>query len=835
MSGRRDSDYVENLFSFELLVEYIRIDKENKVFDELALGVRLLDFPTLLIYQPQQRSGDINQQEENENDTRGKYAFNRGKSCLFKMNLNSLHTNLSNTPLYAMVLDVKEDIPKLVGSSMISLANVVGRISQDVTEHGVSTPSSHGERGLVYISNLTGEKIGSISLRYKLLSLGASLLPHIRDRRDLKSIKVHEGQHVQESITETHISTESLPSDCPPILDMSDVSKNSETSRLANAKVTIKEEKQDDDVSINTEHITKSHSPQTLKEGENNLEEDLTIFCPPHLYYTNSAEEQSKTEGGDFKLVNLDPEAFTFEDSEDETAQNELEDPSSTVMHQQVRQNAHMSSNQETSGLSPNVFGEALRQLPLLNALLVELSQLNNQNPQQPSIHPNLAWIYSPASTEPSAGHGNTPQKAQVKSLQKTEYIKNVHNPRNCSTTIFRPASVKKKDKQEEALIESKNHNKSPRKKLVYGTTKTFNLRLKQLSPPVKRRECMQFIQNDTQSNVAKGKTKSGKKITKSGKRKSVLNQSSSLHENIETMIQSVTVDCAIQERVTLKQKNMLGKLHDKQDRDCQTISEQHSLSERDLKFIHIPTMNSDSVAHNKDKNEHHSESNQSRSESDRHREKTESSESSRHSSPKSSFSDSSGEGNEEADYADDFNSLEPSDAYSLDPMSSPEPSRAKTPRSPVCPNFSNSDSESVQKRTVVPVPIRAPSSPQRALRGTHIIRRRTQASALSFSSDDCNRDSSASLQTIYSRKKMTKSSRQERTSTAESFLSSRGERSESSKTSGLFQGRPAESVSSLEPQEAEELEDELRSLDFRKEYQHISELVANKLPGYTM
>lgn len=832
MPGHGDRDNVENLFSFELLVEYIRIDKENRVFDQLALGVRLLDFPILLIYQPPQRSGDVHQQEENENDTRGRHVFNRGKSCLFKMNQNSLHTNLANTPLYAMVLDVKEDVPKLVGSSMISLANVVGRISQDVTEHGVSTPSSHGERGHVYISNLTGEKIGSISLSYKLLSLGASLLPHIRTRRDPKSIEV---QHVQECITATHISTESLPPDGSPIPDMSDVSKNSETNRPANAKVPIKEEKQDGDVCADPECITTSHIPETLEEGESHLEEDLTIFCPPHLYYTSSAEEQSRTGGGDFKLVNLDPEAFTSEDSEDETAQNELEGPSSAVMHQQVRQRA---SHQETSRLSPNVSGEAFRQLPLLNALLVELSQLNNQNPQQPlSIHPSLAWIYRPASTEPSARRGNIQQEAQVKLLQKTEYFKNVHTPRNCSTPIFRPASVKMKDKQKEALIESKNHNKPPRKKLVYGTTKTFNLRLKQLSPAVKQRECMELIQSDTQSNVAKGKTKSSKTITKSSKSKTVLNQSSSLHENIETMIQSVTVDSAIQERVSLKEKNMHVKLHGKQDRDCQTISEPHSLSEKDLKFIHIPTMNSDSVAQNKDTNEHHSESNQSWSEFDRHREKIQSSGSSKHSSPKSSFSDSSGEGNEEAEYADDFNSLEPSDAYSLDPLSSPEPSKAKTPKSPVCPNFSHSDSESeiVQKRTAVPVPIKAPSSPQRALTGTHIIRPRTQASALSFSSEDGNRDNSASLETVYSRKKMGKSSRQKRTSGAESFLSSRSERSESSKTSGLFQRHSAEFVSSLEPQEAEELEDELGSLDLRKEYRHISELVANKLPGYTL
>ncbi|KAK5882148.1 hypothetical protein CesoFtcFv8_020763 [Champsocephalus esox] len=141
MSGR---EQFETLFSFELLVESIRVEKESQVSDELALGVRLLDFPTLLIYQPEKINAGGNQHAHNGKDQLGGYAFNRGKSCFFKMNLNALFTHLSNTPLYAMVLDVKEEIPKCVGTSLVSLAKAMDRIRQDVSERGVSTPSSHG-------------------------------------------------------------------------------------------------------------------------------------------------------------------------------------------------------------------------------------------------------------------------------------------------------------------------------------------------------------------------------------------------------------------------------------------------------------------------------------------------------------------------------------------------------------------------------------------------------------------------------------------------------------------------------------------------------------------
>lgn len=841
MSGRKNSDNPETLFAFELLVEYIRIERESKVSDELALGVRLLDFPTLLIYQPQQGGGGgANQPEQRGEAQQGEYAFNRGKSCLFKMNLNSLRTHLSHTPLYAMVLDVKEEIPKLVGTSVISLAKVMGRIRRDVAEHGASAPSSHGERGLVGVCSLMGERIGFISMSYKLLSLGASLLPHIAERSGLKS--TNGGQYVQESIMEKHISTELLPLDCgnvcSPTLDKSDISRNIQNNKPSDENTSINEDEQDCGVrvGVQTEHKPRSPMPRALKETANSFEEDLTVFCPPHLFYSNS-EEKSKNEGGGCTLRHLDSEAFTFEgtSSEEETAENEIAGASSPVVrHERARHDAETPRNQETSGVATNkqALGEALRQLPLLNALLVELSQLNGQSPHEPlSIHPSLAWIYRPASTEPSTGRGNAARKGQSKSMRKSRqgtspHLKHLHSPRNCSTPLVRPASVKVKEKQGEDLMGSKSSCTSPRKKLVYGTTKTFNLRLKQISPlKVKRRECMESIQHDTQASAAKGKTKSGNKIMESSKRKSVLNQSSSLNENIETVMQNIT---ARQETITLKQKNLHGEVH-KQDRDSPGISEKPSLSERDLKCIHIPCVES-----GRDKNEHRSESNQSRA--DRHGEKTESSGSSRHSSPKSSLSHSSGGGNEEADYADDFNSLEPSDAYSPDPVSSPEPSRAKTPRSPVRPDFRSSDSgsEGFQKRAALPVPVKAPSSPQRALRGTHVVRPRTHASALSFSSDDGDRDGSASLQTVCSVRQVTGSSRAERSSGADSFTS-RAQRSGSTKNGGGVGGFSAESISSFEPQEAEELEDELGSLDFRKEYQHISKLVSNKLPGYTM
>ncbi|XP_047459372.1 microtubule-associated protein 10 [Mugil cephalus] len=826
MSAQQSTDNPETLFSLELLVEYIRIEKSCNatVSDDLALGVRLLDFPTLLIYQP----------EQNEMRRPGEYAFNRGKCCFFKMNLNSLHVHLSNTPLYAMVLDVKEETPKLVGSSLISLAKAMDTIRQEVSERGVSSPSSHREKGAVGVCNLKGEKIGTISLSYKLLCLGASLLPHITERRGLESTSVSGGPQELDCVKEKNKSTESLPRGGVsgdvylPTTDKSDLSRDIENNRPANAEILSSEDKLDDDA----ECVAAEHGPTS--QTENCFQEDLSAFCPPHLYYSNSAEEKSKAGEGDYKLSNFDSDVFTFEEScsEDEADGKEAGGQRSTVVHQKETHNAEMSNGQETRGVTQNVLGEALQQMPLLNALLVELSQLSGQNPHQSlTVHPSLAWIYRPASTEPSTRSGNKAQNKSQNRQGTSPHLKHLHPPRNCSTPIVRPPSVKEKDQHKVALIRSKSSCKSPRKELVYGTTKTFNLRLKHISSLklVKHRECMDLIQKETELNMGKGKTQLGNKTLKSSKRKSTYSQSSNLNENIETAMQRVTGESVLQQTVTQKQQR--GKVRGKHNRE---ISENRSVSEGDLKFIHIPSVDSESFPQSKDENKLRTESDQSQSGSDRVREKIETWGSSRRSSPKSSFSDSSGEGNEEVDYADDFTSLEPSDAYSPDPVSSPEPSRAKTPKSPVVFDFCTSDSasEGVQRRAaVLPVPVKASSSPQRALRGTHIIRPRTHNSALSFSSDDADRDRSASLQTVCSRKQ----TRVEQSSGAESFISSRSKRSEPGRNGVAVRGFSTESVSSFEPQEAEELEDELGSLDFKKEYQHISELVANKLPGYTM
>lgn len=811
MSGQQHYDIDETLFSFELLVECVSITEEgSKVSDELAIGVRLLDFPTLLIYQPQQRSDGSKQC----GDSRlGEYFFHKGKSCFFQMNLNSLHSQLLNSPLYAMVLDVKEELPRLVGTSLISLAKVVARIWLDVSENGISSPSSYGERGVVPVCNLKGEKIGSISLSYKLVNVGASVLPHISDFGDDKSSGSLLPQG--DSIIVQKVSADVLPRGCGNAFldkeEMTNIKLNDCGSR---------KEYQEDRVSVvENDPEPENEMLQKHTETDDSFEDFLTVFCPPHLVYNSSFENGNKHEQEDCRNLASVSVGFTYEDSEDETSLK-VEETRSPTMNQRLRHDAQTARTQCKSGTTLNNLGEVLQQLPLLNALLVELAQLNDQNPKQPlSIHPNLAWIYRPVSAEPAVEHVDPLQNTSRKPPQKTKKSAHPHAKTHASRNSTLPVkseSARGKGKHADA----KTSRTSPRKKFIYGTTKTFNLRRNlNTRPQNEHHECLELIKNETNTNISKEKNVSPNRI-RAHKIKTALNRSTGLDENVETMMESMQMNTGVQETVPTSQKNREDEVGKQQSK------ERPSLSSRSLKVIHLPSVDVDGSVSNKARRQ--SGSDQSLSGSDRHRAKAASLGSGKDISPKSSTSYSSGEENQEEHYDDDFNSLEPSEAGSPEPVTSPE--SFKTPRPTLrhgrC--ASDSDSEGFCSRAVLPVPIKASTSPQRALMGTHIIRPQAHAPTQSFHAGD--RQTSVSSQIVQKQ-----SGRSRRSPGGDSFMSSEGQNSESHKNCKPVGGFLRESVSSFEPDEVEELSDELGSLDFRMQAQPISNLIANKLPGYTM
>ncbi|KAM9804369.1 microtubule-associated protein 10 [Neosynchiropus ocellatus] len=714
-------DHVEDvLFSLDFLVEFIKLNEDKRVSDELAVAVRLLDFPTLIVYQPKQK----------RSCHRPEYVFNRGKSCSFKMNLDSLYSQLSSNPLSAMVLDVKEETPKLLGTCFIPLAKVVDRIRQTVSGIGVS---SHGERGTVTLRNLKGDKSGSMSLSYKLSA--ASLQPHVKGSIHLKNVSTD-----KQSAPPPHMVKVRTPAvDKPPLstLDGTDTADD----RLQNTN------------NQKTEQEQHSH---TVKDENYTFSEN--VFCPPYLHFCNTGD--NKLEGWD---TNIPQEAETYKDScsEDGSAHSPVRD---------VKVGRPAKSSKDS--VVANVSVDALRQLPLLSALLAELSQLTVQNPHRPlSIHPNLAYMYHPASTEPAAVRVSAPRTAELPQDTKQQAFP---SPRYHSTPVTSPNRVQKSHQKKE-VFENKN-TKSVKKKLVYRTTRTFNLRLKKNSAALNQRECVMLVQNSCKESFVKVKTAS---------KKECVQQDVNVHTSLANL-----------------------KVSAEEDRNSLPISETE---------LCLPIPSGD-VVPLQDNTDHHSDSNLSRSESED--EKSQSSRRSQRSPVKSSYSAWS-EDQEEANYADDFNSLDPTDSCSPDLASSPERTRARVPASPTHPDNCDSESDEVLRRNALPVPKWADCSPHQTQGG---IQAQTVLRAPRLSSDE-----SDTVGSTHSKKTTTESIRGDGASFKDSDGSQDGQKRRLRKSSG----RSTESVSSFH--HLSEEEDELGTLDLRKKYQHISELVANKLPGYTM
>uniref|UniRef100_A0A9J8DAF5 Microtubule associated protein 10 n=1 Tax=Cyprinus carpio carpio TaxID=630221 RepID=A0A9J8DAF5_CYPCA len=693
----------ETLFSLELVIDHVRFDGSRGNVLDPAVAVRFLDFPTLLIYQSKQehlpsKSGSPEAISQPDDGEHLKFFFRKGKSCLFKISLHALHAHLLNTPLYAMVLDVKDEIPRLIGSSLISLAKVMEKIKLDVEKHGIGNPSAYAERLSTPVCNLMGNSIGDISLAYKIVSLGAHLIPHIAENR---------------------------------VFEVGGALGKGE-----------------------------KHSSVRARFNEKDAQEHTT-FCPPPLFYTSSVKnpQESKSFTGLFAAM----ENLNIEDPED--GNNEVESSDVREFAEIKFGSSKLTSTPKPQQRKETVsasFGDVIRQLPLLNALLVELSQLNVQTAQQQqalSVHPNLAWLYTSAQ-EPSGAEN-----------QKT-------NPKRRLNQCKMKAVKRGKEKSQ------------PKKTLKYGLTNTFRLRLKLLKPGTKRHECIGY--QDAKQNQP---SSSDHKRVRRAARRGVC-----LDETVETLISSFDMHPTPTETQTRSsiRKNITN-----------APNEERHLTEKDKK-VHVPSQYSEHGDQDSASSVHDSKLSFRRGES------------------RARTSLSSGSYGQE-EYQDDFTSLNTTEGYSPDPFSSPEPSRRKR-------RSGSSSSSTSHPSKGLPVPAKAENSPQRALKSTHVIRPRLQTSALSLSSDEDEFGSGGHGRGSQSSGQKTPSVR--RTfGKSESFDSDAGDKgmtfSRVSEASDLAVNNPV--LKSISSSEHDEERDELGSLGLDKNYRHISELVINKLPGYTL
>ena len=391
-----DTRMTQSLFSLEIHVESV---EELKVTCRLpAVSFRLLDFPTLIVHyvspimaeklrqKLKMETGAKEPSLEELKDRLGNFKFQKGKSCLFKANIDVLRTQLQTTPLYVMLLDLWPKRPLLVGSGVIQMKTAMDAIHRHVSAKGIAVPSFYKQYGDFDLFNLMGTAVASIKLGYRLVSLGGSLIAHVPavSRRESEEKNIEENM-VQASATDP----------VPPDVDLKFTEMN---------EVPKQHDRQTQTSSVRARLLTQASADHDLV---------LTnTICPPPLYFNCYSASQTKenTEtpgavinGNNFVEDNVD---FVYDDSGEldgnvgctsVAVQTDVPRPEQPTMGLQrgtvMPESADGLQNLFTlMECSPS-------RLPLLNALLQELSsittQRQQQQQQQKSSQPNDSREYA--------------------------------------------------------------------------------------------------------------------------------------------------------------------------------------------------------------------------------------------------------------------------------------------------------------------------------------------------------------------------------------------------------------------------------------------------------
>ncbi|XP_027727125.1 microtubule-associated protein 10-like [Vombatus ursinus] len=523
----------ERLFSLELLVDWVRLetrllpppppseDEEDAGTPSsgslrLAVAFRLLDFPTLLVYPPGGPAAPSRGRRH------GSFAFGRGKSCLFRLDAATLQRLLGVSPLYALLLTVPPGsptpAPKLLGSCSISLAPAARGLIR-VGKGLSATGASQGHRGLYVLRDLMGEQVGQIYLGYRLTDLGSTLLGHIPPKTPGAFQREEAPAGARVSRVEEMRANESSPPAPqgkqpfpPPLIsfaqvdpdnleDLEEPKQQEEVIEIVTCDKTkpkqqeyvvkiVKTPSKCNRSDIDIELTDSSHSETTMSNevGESispknqevtELELETNIICPPPLYYSNLEPKKIPPAKGKFVTV---PQISMLRESNDVVQKEKL--LCALVMNHDApsdqSQTAMAQSQPDQGRLFDQDKLDTIRQLPLLNALLVELSLLYKQPLETATgIHPHLSWLYRPED-------GKAPEPSDNATC-KTEKVGDKFLPVKKEEVLSPPLIRKEvRHKLRRGVCFEKNSTQKkvvPRRKLFYGLTNTLKLRLKRTNP----------------------------------------------------------------------------------------------------------------------------------------------------------------------------------------------------------------------------------------------------------------------------------------------------------------------------------------------------------------
>ncbi|NXH62591.1 MAP10 protein, partial [Rhabdornis inornatus] len=365
---------MERLFALEVLVEALRVAETGPAelpgpAEHPAVALRLLDFPTLVL-RPAAAAPPLRPGQP--------FPFGRGKRCL----------------------------------CAVSLAPAAELLQRP------GAPSSCGRRGRFAVRDTARRPIGELVLGYRLTNLEAGEASPASPR------------------TATPPATSPEPRD---------------------------EEEEKEEEEENEE-----------EEGE---QLEGNVFCPPLLYYSREPAEPPRPPATVGQWNYVEPQRAQEKDK-GRSPPRPSAGPS--LLHP----------------ASPRESHDSLVQLPLLSALLAELSVLTRSAVPAAAVHPHLAWLYQApgsgdtASRPPSHSAALRPAETSVGPGRSSE-VTSPPFKQGCQKATSPGSSgvgrrPKKAVPQGEPACEKNckaKENRPPRKKLLYGLTNTLRLRLQQTNP----------------------------------------------------------------------------------------------------------------------------------------------------------------------------------------------------------------------------------------------------------------------------------------------------------------------------------------------------------------
>ncbi|XP_070590068.1 microtubule-associated protein 10 [Erythrolamprus reginae] len=824
----------EHLFSLELLVESARV--QPRLLPSLlpdsgpclpSVALRLLDFPTLLVHAPRAASWPV-------------VPFGRGKSCLFRLRADALKGILRRSPLHALLLALppNQGPARLIGSSSISLAAAAEELLPG------SGPATG--RGHFPVRDLLGEPVGELALSYRLHSLGSSGLDHLE-----------QGEAVDD---------EALAGDCRP--------RRAAGRKLRLGFISKLEEGRDPAPGGGSQGSLSSPDTELEPLSDSSSEEEIAgeldnnAFYPPPMYYSHPTESYSKA--GTRVIIMA--------------AQDSLPKEGTSLPF--VKEEPLVSAEKDLSPLLTNVptpstseqqLRQTLTQLPLLNALLVELSLLNSQPlPPGPStVHPQLAWLYQNAEgtkilpcnknlcacwdDKKNALHRKERGRSRSPKFKRNrpDHLKcmsPICPGRNCTKSAHteRPLSLEK--------VNPKEHSPT-RRKSSSGLTNTLKLRVQRSSPGMlkghEKREHRRKKPGDmsfekkgksslTKEKIFKGSLDYRPKSSEQYDEKSISDQNAQINENVETLIQSSVgrnssgTKKKISSRITKKiganyvknKDNAKGKylygsvdsnhkekslevhlprvfLQDTEAFDHPVDAEREKCLQRDC---NIPHIYKDRHINNLEKSHAHQNS------------------------------DSVIVNTENVAYSEDFTSVDSCDASFEAPEHSPEPLSINSDLSQSGIDSNSKNSRSLPAKCISPLlPKVLAMSPVQTLKKTHDLKSNKNKLGIGLNEfdDDCLARTLRDLLAIHEKEKVTQTFEDKQIQPDKKCNvvknQSTLENSHSARTSQVSSYLPS-NMSDIEFRgQGNEKEDSFRKMNNTNQCKHISELVINKLPGYTM